>query len=338
MPPAYLAGAKPAPSVSSRATCGGSSIFNYVLMAILVRLFSPEIINALHRMKYVYLIATGLLLAMAPAAKNGAIPAEIMLWPNGAPGTSSATTPEKMRITDSGEHVFTHIQQPSITPYLPSAAKNTGVSIVIMPGGGHRELAIGHEGYSPAEWFAARGIAAFVLKYRLAKEVDSPYTVDKDELDDVQRALRLVKSRAAEWHLDTAKVGVMGFSAGGELAGLAAMRFTPADPHAPDAIDRQSDKPAFQVLIYPGNMSRLEATRRSPPVFIAGGYHDRPDIAEGMAQLYLKYQQARVPAELHIYSGVGHGFGLRTTTSAAVAEWPHQVQLWLQESGFLKKP
>ena len=288
-------------------------------------------------MKHVYLISTGLLLAMAPAAKNGVIPAEILLWPNGAPGPSSAATPEKMRITDQGEHVFTHIQQPSITPYLPSAAKNTGVSVVIMPGGGHKELWISHEGYSPAEWFAAQGIAAFVLKYRLAQEVNSPYTVDKDELGDVQRALRLVKSRAAEWHLDTAKVGVMGFSAGGELAGLAAMRFTSADPHAPDAVDRQSDKPAFQALIYPGNISRLEATRHSPPVFIAGGYHDRPDIAEGMAQLYLKYQKVKVPAELHIYSGIGHGFGLRKTNGGAVAEWPRQVKLWLQESGFLKK-
>ena len=93
---------------------------------------------------------------------------------------------------------------------------------------------------------------------------------------------------------------MLGFSAGGELAGLAAMRFAPANPRAPDPVDRQSDRPAFQALLYPGNISRLAVSRRSPPVFIAGGFQDRPDIAQGMARLYLQYQQLQVPAELHI--------------------------------------
>jgi acetyl esterase/lipase len=127
--------------------------------------------------------------------------------------------------------------------------------------------------------------------------------------------------------------GVLGFSAGGELAGLAAMRFTAPNPSAPDPIDR----PAFQVLLYPGNSGRLQVRPHAPPGFIAGGYLDRPDIAQGMAQLYLKYQQQQVPAELHIYAGVGHGFGLRPTTEGAVAEWPRQVWLWLQEIGCLYK-
>lgn len=273
--------------------------------------------------------------AVTPAAVPPALSPEILLWPHGAPGPKGSATPEVVRRTDQGEQVVTHVQQPSLTPFLPAAAASTGVALIILPGGGHTELWVSHEGYNPAAWFAEQGIAAFVVKYRLAREAQSPYSVDQDELADVQRAVRLVKSRAAEWHLDTAKVGVLGFSAGGELAGLAAMRFAPANPHAPDPVDRLSDRPAFQVLLYPGNSGRLAASRHSPPVFIAGGYQDRPDIAQGMAQLYLQYQQVQVPAELHIYAGVGHGFGLRPTTAGAVAEWPRQVRLWLQEIGCL---
>ncbi|QKG52484.1 alpha/beta hydrolase [Hymenobacter sp. BRD67] len=215
---------------------------------------------------------------MTPATKRAAIPPEILLWPHGAPGPKSLATPEVVRLTDQGDRVLTHIQQPSITPFLPAGTNNTRIAVVVIPGGGHSELWMSHEGYSPAEWFASQGIAAFVLKYRLAREPNSPYTVEQDELADVQRALRLVKSRAADWQLDTARVGVLGFSAGGELAGLAAMRFTPASPHAPDPVDQQSDRPAFQVLLYPGNSGRLEVTRHSPPVFIAGAFTTAPTL------------------------------------------------------------
>jgi acetyl esterase/lipase len=264
-------------------------------------------------------------------------PKEILLWPNGAPGSEDKTGGENLRVTDQGDHVISHVNKPSITPYLPSADKNTGVGIIIAPGGGHSELWITHEGYNPAKWFREQGIATFVLKYRLAKEKNSTYTVDKDELADIQRAIRLVRSRAAEWHLDTTKIGVMGFSAGGELAGLSAMRYGPADPNAADPIDRQNDKPNFQALIYPGNIGRLEVTKNSPPVFIAGGNDDRQDISEGMAQLYLKYKQMKVPAELHIYAKTGHGFGIRTTNKGAITDWPQQVKLWLGDIGVLKQ-
>lgn len=263
-------------------------------------------------------------------------PAEILLWPNGAPGSEGKAGAENVRITDQGDHVVKSVDKPSITPYLPSAENNTGAAIIIAPGGGHVELWISHEGYTPAKWFAAHGISAFVLKYRLAREKNSTYTVDKDELADIQRAIRLVRSRAGGWHIDTAKVGVMGFSAGGELAALSAMRFGPADPNAPDVIDRQNDKPNFQALIYPGNIGRLEVSKNSPPVFIAGGNDDRSDISEGMAQLYLKYKQAQVPAELHIYAKVGHGFGIRATNKGAITDWPQQVLFWLGDMGFVK--
>jgi acetyl esterase/lipase len=263
-------------------------------------------------------------------------PKEILLWPNGAPGSEGKTGPEKSRVTDQADVVISSVHKPSITPYLPVAENATGVAIIIAPGGGHSELWITHEGYNPAHWLREHGVAAFVLKYRLAMEKGSTYTVDKDELADIQRAIRLVHSRAKEWHIDTAKIGVMGFSAGGELAGLAAMRFSPADAKANDAIDRENDKPAFQGLIYPGNLNRLEITKSSPPAFIAGGYQDRADISEGVARLYLKFKQVGVPAELHIYANVGHGFGIRETNKGAVAQWPEQFRLWLADMKFIK--
>lgn len=259
------------------------------------------------------------------------IPKEILLWPGGAPGSEGRTGKDSLRITPQGDHVITNVNKPTITPYLPAADKNTGVAIIVAPGGGHSELWISHEGYNPAQWFADHGIAAFVLKYRLAKAKNSTYTVDKDELSDMQRAIRLVRIRAAEWHIDTAKIGVMGFSAGGELAGLAAMRFTPPDASAADEVDRLSDRPAFQVLMYPGNIPRLTVAKTSPPVFIAGGNDDRPDISQGVAELYLKYKALQVPAELHIYAKVGHGFGIRSTNKGAITAWPGEVILWLED-------
>jgi len=287
-------------------------------------------------MKPKFLLTAFLITCLCFAKAPDTQPKEILLWPNGAPGSEGETGTENVRITPQGDHVISNVHKPSITPYIPIATANTGVAIIIAPGGGHSELWITHEGYKPAEWFAAHGITAFVLKYRLAKDKNSTYTVDKDELNDIQRAIRLVRSRAAEWHIDTAKIGVMGFSAGGELAGLAAMRFGPTAANASDAIDRENDKPDFQVLMYPGNIGRLAVSKNSPSVFIAGGNDDRSDISEGMAQLYLKYKLAKVPAELHIYAKVGHGFGIRAGNKGAVTKWPEEVMLWLEDLGFLK--
>ena len=262
-------------------------------------------------------------------------PQEILLWPKGAPGSEGKTAPQKTRITPQGDIVISSVHKPSVTPYLPAADKATGVAVIVAPGGGHSELWISHEGYSPAKWLRDHGIAAFVLKYRLARDTNSTYTVDKDEVADIQRAIRLVRSRAKEWGIDTAKIGVMGFSAGGELAGLAAMRYAASDPSAQDPIDRESDKPDFQGLIYPGNIQRLTVSATSPPAFIAGGYKDRKDISEGVAELYLKYKEANVPAELHIYGNVGHGFGIRATNTGANTHWPEEFAVWLSDMGFI---
>jgi endo-1,4-beta-xylanase len=270
------------------------------------------------------------------SAQAANTPKEILLWPNGAPGSEKDTKAETVRIdSTTGNHVLTYVRNPSITAYLPSPDKATGAAVIIAPGGGHREIWIDHEGYNVAGWLSDHGVAAFVLKYRLSKTTNSIYTIDRDELGDMQRAIRFVRSRAVEWNLDPHRIGVMGFSAGGELAFLAGMRPDAGAASATDPVQMQSSRPDFQALIYPGNLSRIKVTSKSPPAFLACGANDRPDISEGLPKVYLKFKKEKVPVELHIYSGVGHGFGLRPTNTGAVADWPELFDEWLNQNGFL---
>jgi endo-1,4-beta-xylanase len=264
---------------------------------------------------------------------------EILLWPDGAPGSEGKTNEEVVKIYQpTGDHVITSVNKPSITIFLPAPDQATGAAVIIAPGGGHRELWMDHEGYNVARWLSEHGIAAFVLKYRLAKATNSTYTADGDELADMQRAIRLVRSRAQTWGVDPNRLGVMGFSAGGEVAYLSAMHHDKGAAGAADPIDRQNCRPDFQALIYPGNSRRIEPATNSPPAFLACGSNDRQDISEGLATVYLKFKQAGVPTELHIYAGVGHGFGLRPGDSGPVSKWLDRFDEWLGQSGFLKKP
>lgn len=261
----------------------------------------------------------------------------IPLWPGIAPGSEGKTGQEVVRISEGGEHIFSSIHHPSLTVFLPPKDQATGAAVVICPGGGHRELWMDHEGYNVARWLAAHGIAGIILKYRLAREAGSTYQVGVHSRADVQRALRLVRSRATEWGVDPARVGVMGFSAGGEVAALASMNGVDGDSAAADPVEKQSSKPAFQVLIYPGNAGSILPAKDSPPAFLACGYDDRPDISEELARIYLRFKQAGVPAELHIFTGAGHGFGLRETNHFPAGAWPVRLHEWLADRGFLGK-
>ncbi len=251
-------------------------------------------------------------------------PQSILLWPNGAPGSEGKTAPEAVRITPAGDHVVSSVHQPSITPYLPTPETATGAAVVIAPGGGHSALWMDHEGYNVARWLSEHGVAAFVLKYRLAREKDSTYTIEGTSLQDTQRAITLVRSRAAEWHVNPARVGVMGFSAGGELAALAATRFT------------EDNKPSFQALIYPAIPRDMKLSAQTPPAFLACGENDRKNISQGLPELYLALKQAGASAELHVYSGTGHGFGMRETNHTPSAAWLVRFHEWLGAGGFLK--
>lgn len=259
---------------------------------------------------------------------------EILIWPNGAPGSEGKTGNEKLRLYED-EHILSNIHHPSVTVYLPAKDKATGAAVIVIPGGGHRELWFTHEGYNVAKWLSDKGIAAFILKYRLARDSNSTYTVDKESLADVQRAIRLVRNRAKEWNVDTARIGVIGFSAGGEVAALSAMRFDDGNASASDAVDRERSRPAFQALIYPANTRKYEVVNDVPPVFLLAGYKD--EIASGIVDLYVKYKKAGVPAELHIYSNAAHGFGVRQSNTGAVTGWIDRFYDWLSDREFLKK-
>ena len=258
-------------------------------------------------------------------------PAAIPLWAHGAPGSEArASEPE----TVDGSNVG-NVHNPTLTPYLPMKDA-TGVGVIIAPGGGHSKLCLGHEGYALAEWLRDHGIAAFVLKYRLAREPGSTYTIEAHAMADTRRALRMVRSKAGEWGVKPDHLGIMGFSAGGELAAFAAMSSDPGHADSADEIEHFSSRPDFQALIYPGTSDKFTVEKGMPPLFIACGYHDRPDIAEGMASLYLKYKKAGVEAELHIYATAGHGFGYRPETTSAAGAWPLRFREWLVDGGFMK--
>jgi acetyl esterase/lipase len=263
-------------------------------------------------------------------------PQPIPLWADGAPGSSDRKGEAEKIDAGPGRKNVTNIHHPSITAYLPHDDRRSGTAIIIAPGGGHRMLCLGHEGDSLAQWFAEKGIAAFVLRYRLAREEGSTYTVDEHAMADTRRAIRMVRSRAKEWSIDPTKIGILGFSAGGELAALAAIDSDNGDPNAADPIDRLGCRPDFQVLIYPGSSDRFSVSAGMPPAFIALGAHDRDDISLGMARLYLKYKEAKVPCELHIYSNAGHGFGYRSDSTSAAGDWPMRLREWLVDSGLLK--
>ncbi len=186
-----------------------------------------------------------------------------------------------------------------------------------------------HEGYNVAKWLSDRGVAAFILKYRLARETGSTYTIEGSELADIKRAIRLVRSRASEWGLNPEHIGVMGFSAGGELAALASARYDTGISSAADPVERESSKPAFQALLYPAIPKDMPLSKETPPAFLACGEDDRQDIAQGLPELYLALKQAGVSAELHVYAGVGHGFGIRQNNGAAVSLWPQLFLEWL---------
>ncbi len=259
----------------------------------------------------------------------------VLLWPNGAPGSEGKTAEESTRVSPQGDHIISSIHHPTLAAFLPPRDTATGASVIIAPGGGHSELWVDHEGYNVAKWLAAHGVAGFVLKYRLAREKGSTYTVEGDELHDIQRAIRLVKARAQEYGVRADRIGVMGFSAGGELAALAGTRYDDGNAAAADLTDRQSSKPAFMALLYPAIPKDMRLSKETPPAFLACGENDRTDISQGLPELYLAMKKAGVSAELHVYTGVGHGFGLRETTKGPVATWPSRFLEWMGAKGFL---
>jgi endo-1,4-beta-xylanase len=269
---------------------------------------------------------------------DGAEP-EIPLWANGAPGFEGRKGEKEVKtVQKNGEYTVKNVHNPSLMAFLPPKEKATGAAVVIAPGGGHRELWMLHEGINEARWLRERGVAAFVLKYRLAREAGSPYRIAEHALQDGQRAVRLVRSRAGEWGIDPGRVGMMGFSAGGEVTALVCNSADPAKDGAEDPVERHSARPDFQALVYSGpqGIARQAVRKDLPPTFIVVG--DTDNFATMLANHYLALKGAGVSAELHVYAKTGHGFGLRESNSRRPSNaWIQRFEDFLGVQGMLKK-
>jgi len=265
-----------------------------------------------------------------------AAPEEIKLWPTGAPGSEGKTASETLVPGNDSVRRIATIHNPSLTVHLPAQETATGAAVIVMPGGGHRYLSIDNEGNAVAQWLSEHGIAAFVLKYRLAREEGSTYTVEQHALADAHRAVRLVRSRAREWGVDPDRVGVMGFSAGGQLAYYASTRFDLGTTAAADPIERESSRPAFQALIYPGAVKLPSELRAdTPPAFLCVALDDKGP-ARMSVDLLQKLRDAGVSAELHVYAAGGHGFGMRNRP-LPITGWPVRFQEWMSARGLLTR-
>jgi endo-1,4-beta-xylanase len=262
----------------------------------------------------------------------------VPLWTQGAPGSEARMhEAEIVGMHDANTPAVYNIHNPSLTVYLPAAGKATGAAIIVAPGGGHQFLSYVHEGSAVAQWLSEHGIAGFLLKYRLARDQagNSPYKVEVHALADAQRSIRLVRSRAAEWGVNPARIGILGFSAGGELALLASIHSDAGKPGADDPIERFSSRPDFTCLGYPGvKEDTVAITADMPPAFMFSAYDDAR-TSKTIASLFLKYRAVGVPAEIHIFNRGGHGFGIRTSPRP-VSSWPLRLQAWMDDRGYLR--
>jgi len=277
---------------------------------------------------------------IAPALAAG--PKTELLWPKGAPGAKGDRPADK----------------PALTIYLPQESKAPTAAVVICPGGGYGALAMDHEGHQIAQWFNSLGVAGFIVDYRhRGKGYSHPAP-----LQDAQRAIRTVRARAAEWNVDPAKIGIMGFSAGGHLASTAGTHFDQGNPAADDRVEQVSCRPDFMILCYPVVMfdekythrgsqqnllgkdadpalvrslsSEKQVTRETPPTFLFHTDEDKGVPAENSVSFYLALRSAGVPAELHVYQRGPHGIGLGAKVPGT-SEWPKACENWMRNRGLL---
>jgi acetyl esterase/lipase len=276
-------------------------------------------------------------------------PEVVNVWPEKAPGETKDLPPEENVTKPEDKLVggrpiikLTNVSTPTLTIYRPAKEKNTGVAIIVCPGGGHHILAFDHEGTEVAEWLNTIGVTGIVLKYRVpARNQERRWEA---AVQDAQRAIRLVRSRADAWEIDPQRIGVLGFSAGGETAGLAAILHAQTQYEAVDDVDSVSGRPDFAALIYAGGfVERGQSTLRpyvtvskdTPPMFFVHAFDDNVPALNSLL-LTAELKKAEVPAELHLYSAGGHGFGMRDNGDPCNA-WPKRCEEWLRRQGWLKQ-
>jgi endo-1,4-beta-xylanase len=276
---------------------------------------------------------TNLIIAAEPASVP--VGQEIPLWENGAPNAEAAADVSDPSADSKLPKRFSVVHHPSLYVFLPPKGKANGLAMVVAPGGGHSQLVIDKEGWEIAEWLNKNGIAAFVLKYRLARAKDSRYTVAGDAFADSTRAMRLVRTHAEEWGVDPKRLGFIGFSAGGELTALIETRFDAGNASATDPIEHQSSRPDFTVNVYPGfKPGSITVPKDAPPTFLVCA-DDDPSHVVTTVNFYLDLQKQGISSEMHIYDSGKHGFGLRAPATQPVSTWTDRLKDWLTERKLL---
>jgi acetyl esterase/lipase len=270
--------------------------------------------------------------AAETATANASAPMVIPLWEGGAPGFEARKDePEKV---ENGS--ITNIHFPTLTAFLPPKDKANGVAIIVVPGGGLAKLGFQNGGVEPAQFLCERGYSAFVLKYRLPREPGLPYKIEEQLPQDGQRSVRLVRSRAAEFGINPERVGMLGFSAGGEVVSITAYKSGTGAQQAPDPIDRLDGKPNFQMLVYPGPVGiPSKLPKDAPPAFMLIAADD-PHTSV-LLNLMQRFREAGVEYEAHIYARGGHGFGMgKRAKSESLQHWPDRMLDWLNDEVLMK--
>ncbi|CAN5258602.1 alpha/beta hydrolase [soil metagenome] len=261
-------------------------------------------------------------------------PAVVTLWPRGAPGAERHAGKAEV-VQDT---YVSHVQSPSLTVFPADPRHANGAAVIVVPGGGHRMLDFVNEGTGPAKALNRFGVTTFVLKYRLAREPGSTYTIEGDAAADLRRAVRWVRANAAQYGVDPKRIGVMGFSAGGELVTLVADNPAPAEPAPVDPLDAVSARPDFQILVYPGPLGvPAKAVSTAPPAFITAGSLDQC-CADPAIALYDQLRKAGVSAELHMFADTDHAFNIAAHSERiSILHWPDRLADWLSDGGWLRE-
>jgi acetyl esterase/lipase len=274
---------------------------------------------------------------------------QVPIWPGTPPdaNTLHVTGPETVStstetIGDKHVLVVENVSQPTMTVYSPTGT-NTGVAMVVFPGGGYQILAMDLEGTEICDWLNSKGITAILLKYRVpSRKKDGSYGESPLALEDAQRTLSLVRFHASEWGIDPHKIGVIGFSAGGHMVAATSTHFNKRAYPPVDAVDQVSCRPDFAIACYPGHLwsddvgftlnPNVPVTTNTPPTFLLQAENDHVDGVNQSLVYYIGLKDAGVPVELHLYAEGGHGFGLRRT-KLPITGWPQLVETWLQTIG-----
>jgi acetyl esterase/lipase len=308
-------------------------------------------------MRFAWAVPLVAWLGVAGPTAGGDKPSVVELWPGKPPEETGKIGAERVLMSPKLDRkqvevteptrMVTNVTRPTLTIYRPAKAKDTGTAVLICPGGGYWNLYWQLEGEEVAAWLNSLGVTGIVLKYRVPRRPDEPRAEPaRRPLQDAQRAVSLVRSKAKQWGIDPGRIGMVGFSAGGHLAVATATGFDKRSYEPIDAIDRVSCRPDFAIAVYPGYLKAkdkdelapgLRVPARTPPIFLAHGGADLISSPEHSVVLYRALRRAGVPAELHIYATAAHDFGVRPSAHPC-STWTRSCADWLRQQGFLKPP